>query len=311
MIGVAMISITVVPALIPTFIRAGCGAKKTTRSSAASSNLQAAADLGLAAPEPGDVDVRRPVDPGGRHVSLAGDLRPRCLRNRLADHFLAPCSALVAALTVILGARLLLAGVCRCSSLVLIGLWAYHFTRSGWRSCRRLDEARRSTCRSPSPGQRHPSGRRSQSPRCPDPRLSGSGVGHRQGRPGRHAHRSRAAGHGRDVRQLPAQGALAKRVLQFADAANSRGARALIEGGAFWARAATDEDRKNLINDATPKGPRAVRRNDPRAGILRYQELERELEPELTRLAITDTMRPADPAGRIKDGGPAYNRKPS
>ncbi len=59
-------------------------------------------------------------------------------------------------------------------------------------------------------GQRHRGGRRPQGARRPLAQLPGGRVGHRQGGPGRHADRPGAAGHGGDVRELPAQGALAQ-----------------------------------------------------------------------------------------------------
>ena len=77
LIGVAIISVTVVPALIPTFIKGRLRQRggELDRPQL-HQHLQAAADLGLAAAQPGDVGVRRAADPGGRHVSAAGAGRP-------------------------------------------------------------------------------------------------------------------------------------------------------------------------------------------------------------------------------------------
>ena len=59
-------------------------------------------------------------------------------------------------------------------------------------------------------GQRYAVGRRSQGPRCAAARLSRSRIRDRQSRSGRYADRSRAARHGRNLRQFPAQGAVAQ-----------------------------------------------------------------------------------------------------
>ena len=70
MIGVALISITVVPALIPTFIRGRLRSEEENpivRSFI--QYLQATAHLGIAPPQLGDVGVRGPVDHGSGHVS--------------------------------------------------------------------------------------------------------------------------------------------------------------------------------------------------------------------------------------------------
>ncbi len=76
MIGVALISVTLVPALIPTFIQGPLAerGRKLDRPQL-HQYLQAAAHLGPAAAEPGDVDVRRAAGSGGRHVPAAGSRR--------------------------------------------------------------------------------------------------------------------------------------------------------------------------------------------------------------------------------------------
>ena len=70
MIGVALISITVVPALIPTFIQ-GPAAERRRKPDRPQlhPHLQTAADLGLAAAKSGDVGLCRAAGHGGRHVS--------------------------------------------------------------------------------------------------------------------------------------------------------------------------------------------------------------------------------------------------
>ena len=86
MVGVALISVTVVPALIP-LVHQGPHPQRGGKLDRPQlhPHLQAAADLGPAAPQPGHVDVRRAADPGRRHVSLAGDPRPGRRSPRLGD----------------------------------------------------------------------------------------------------------------------------------------------------------------------------------------------------------------------------------
>ena len=78
MIGVALISVTLVPALDSDVHQRPLAQRgRELDRPQLHQYLQAAADLGPAAAESGDVDVRRAVDPGGRHVSPAGDHRAR------------------------------------------------------------------------------------------------------------------------------------------------------------------------------------------------------------------------------------------
>ena len=75
MIGVAIISVTLVPALIP-HVHQGPAAERRRELDRPQlhQHLQAAADLGAAAAEPGDVDVRRALGSRGRHVPAPGSL---------------------------------------------------------------------------------------------------------------------------------------------------------------------------------------------------------------------------------------------
>ena len=64
----------------------------------------------------------------------------------------------------------------------------------------------------------------------------------------------------------------------------------LIADG-FVVGAGNDDDRRNLVNDATQK---AIERFDEtlrELALRRYVEFEHELEPQLTRFAVDETMR--------------------
>ena len=80
-----------------------------------------------------------------------------------------------------------------------------------------------------------------------------------------------------------------KRVLRYPDAAwqvEQVLERLIAEG--FCLASASDDDRRNLINDATQK---AIERFDEtlrELALLRYTEFERELEPLLTRFAVDE-----------------------
>ena len=160
-------------------------------------HLQAAADLGLAAAEPGDVDVRGAADPGGRHVPVAGHsghgrlgdrlahLLPRGLlrRDRPDRHLHSP---LVLA-SVIVGEP----GVDRHVGLSLLQDRRGVHAGAG----RRHDvghAGHRAAC------QRDASGGRSQGTRRAAARVPGSGVGDRQGGTCGYADRPGPAGYGRN-----------------------------------------------------------------------------------------------------------------
>ena len=83
MIGVALISVTLVPALIPTFIKGRLRSEEENWIVRSFINIyKPLLTWALAAAEPGDVDVRGAADPGGRHVSAAGGRRARAPRRR-------------------------------------------------------------------------------------------------------------------------------------------------------------------------------------------------------------------------------------
>ena len=86
MLGVALISVTLVPALIPMFIKGGCNGEEDNWIVRSFINIyKPLLDLGPAAAEPGHVAVRGPPDLGGRPVPHAGTVRPGCCRLGLED----------------------------------------------------------------------------------------------------------------------------------------------------------------------------------------------------------------------------------
>jgi Cu(I)/Ag(I) efflux system membrane protein CusA/SilA len=94
-----------------------------------------------------------------------------------------------------------------------------------------------------------------------------------------------------------------RRVLRFADASRqSRAVLALLEGRGFVRRvsAAHEDDRDSLIADGTQK---ALERFDEvmrELALRRYQEIERDLGPALTRFAVEEAVRRFERAGALR-----------
>ena len=106
-------------------------------------------------------------------------------------------------------------------------------------------------------------------------RLSRGGIGHRQGGPGRHADRSGAARHGRDVRQLPAQGTVAQAGAAVTTMPTGKSRRFWIGSGAegFVVGPATDGRPRQPGQRRRSKSARALRRDDARTGPAAYQRI--------------------------------------
>ncbi len=154
-------------------------------------------------------------------------------------------------------------------SLVLLGLVAYHFPKIGVEFMPALDEGRRpGHADHGAAGQRHRGGRRSQGPRRPAAAVSRGRVGRsaRRAGPTRRPTRPRWTWSRRSSTSGP-RNCGRKRVLRLrrrgpADAAGAGGA-----GAAGLSSAPADaDDRDALINDADDEGADAVRRDDARAG---------------------------------------------
>ena len=297
MIGVALISVTLVPALIPTFIKGRLRerGRKLDRPQL-HQYLQAAADLGLAAAQPGDVDVRRAADPGGRHVSPAGDLRPwarretawrDCVPRRVRRRDGADRD---------FHARLALAGRCRWRAWCCSALWAYHFPKIGVAFMPPLDEGRRSTCRSRCRAPASPQS--ADDLKARDALLRGfPEVESVIGKAGR-----------ADTPTDPAPLDMVetfvnfrpkelwpKRVLKYRRRRTGRRATCWQR----WKRAATSQPRADTTDDRDKPDQRrrqkALERFDEtmrELALLRYQEFERELGPVLTRFAVDEDDAP-------------------
>ena len=135
MIGVAVLSITLVPALIPTLHpRPPAERRGKLAGPQPDRHLQAAAHLGDAAAEPGDVVLRRAADRRGRPVSPASRVR-----HRLARQASWPSSPSTTAITVIfiVGWRWQIAAFL---SLAALSLAAYNFPKIGVDYMPPLDE---------------------------------------------------------------------------------------------------------------------------------------------------------------------------
>jgi Cu(I)/Ag(I) efflux system membrane protein CusA/SilA len=92
-----------------------------------------------------------------------------------------------------------------------------------------------------------------------------------------------------------------KRVIKYPDAA-AHTTRVLdeLQRQGFLSRAATTDDHTNLINEATQK---AIERFDEEMrdlALARYQQVEHDLERELTHFCVAETIHRIEAAGRIK-----------
>ena len=173
-------------------------------------------------------------------------------------------------------------------------LWAYHFPKIGVAFMPPLDEG--TTLDMPVTVPRASVTQAADDLKARDALLRGfpeveSVIG--KAGPGRHADRSRAAGHGRDVRQLPPASTVAQ--ARAALRRRRRGRRApcsaTLESRGFVARAAEADDRDNLLNDAAQKALERFDETMRELALRRYREFETELGPRSTRFAVADTLR--------------------
>ena len=304
LIGVALISMTLVPALIPTFIKGRLRSEEENwivRSfihiykplltwALPRRNLvmwMFAALLILAA---GMFPLQAVIGQGASETAWKTSLSWSCSSLVTgADGDLHRRLALASYVVRHASSRMAIARHC-CLAFVGVSL----LRRSAWpfmpRPGRRHD-ARHAGHRAA--GERHAGGRRPEGPRRAAARLSRSRIGHRQGRPGRHADRSGSARHGRDIRQLPPQGTLAqaRAALSRCRPAGRADPRSADQQTASWLAPATDDDRRNLVNDATQKALERFDETMRELALRRYLEFEHELEPQLTRFAVDETLR--------------------
>ncbi len=93
-----------------------------------------------------------------------------------------------------------------------------------------------------------------------------------------------------------------KRVLKFNDAVRqSRAVLHALEEQGFVLRTSHEDDRDNLINDATQKALERFDETMRELALLRFRELEKELGPLLTRFVVVETMRRFHEAGDLPD----------
>lgn len=91
-----------------------------------------------------------------------------------------------------------------------------------------------------------------------------------------------------------------KRVLRYNDAAEqSRRVVAALEEGGFVLRHPHEDERDNLINDATQKALERFDESMRELALLRYREFEKELAPILTRHVVEETIRRFARAGDL------------
>jgi copper/silver efflux system protein len=89
-----------------------------------------------------------------------------------------------------------------------------------------------------------------------------------------------------------------KRVLKYPDAvAQTRDVLRALEEKGFLLRSPDEEKRDDLVNDAAQKALTRFDESMRELALLRYREFERELGPLLTRYVVEDTVRRFDEAG--------------
>lgn len=91
-----------------------------------------------------------------------------------------------------------------------------------------------------------------------------------------------------------------KRVLSFKDAApQTRKVLQALEEGGYVQRAPHDDDRDGLINDATQKALQRYDETSRDLALLRYKEFESDLGSVLTNFVVSETMRRFDRSGDL------------
>jgi len=91
-----------------------------------------------------------------------------------------------------------------------------------------------------------------------------------------------------------------KRVLKFPDAARqTEQIQAALEAGGFIIRAPQAEDRASHVNDAAQKALERFDETLRELGLRRYRDFDEALGPELTRFAVEETIRRMRESGRL------------
>ncbi len=91
-----------------------------------------------------------------------------------------------------------------------------------------------------------------------------------------------------------------KRVLKFPDAAiQTRQVLTALEDSGFVSRSLQSEDRESLVNDAAQKTLERFDETLRELTLRRYKEFEKSLGPELTRFAVDETVRRIEQTGQL------------
>ncbi len=300
MIGVALISITVVPALIPTFIRGRLRSEEENaivRSfvhiykplltwALPRRNLVMWAFAALLVMAAGMFPLQAIAGLGASHEAWKGA-------------FLT-VFALVTALTVI-STQGLKWQTLSLISLIWVGLWAFHFDKIGVAFMPALDEG--TTLDMPVTVPRASVTQSADDLKARDALLRGfPEVESVIGKAGR-----------ADTPTDPAPLDMVetfvnfrpkelwpKRVLKFADAQwQTQQVLAALEAQGYLQTPATDEKRNALINDAAQSALTRFDETMREFALSRYEEVEQSLELELTRFAVAETIRMMTTAGQV------------
>jgi copper/silver efflux system protein len=300
MIGVALISITVVPALIPTFIR---GRLRTEEE-----NPIVRSFIHIYKPLLTWALPRRNLVMWAFSVLLimAAGMFPLQAIVGLGASEMAwrvtflTVFGLVTALTVI-STRGYKWQILSFASLVWIGLWAFHFNKIGVAFMPALDEG--TTLDMPITVPRASVTQSSDDLKARDALLRGfPEVESVIGKAGR-----------ADTPTDPApldmvetfvnfrpKALWPKRVLKFTDGERQvKDILAALEDRGYVRRGENEEDRNGLINDASQKALERFDETMREFALMRYKDVERELQPELTRFAVTEAIRLMNAGGQI------------
>jgi Cu(I)/Ag(I) efflux system membrane protein CusA/SilA len=301
MIGVALISITLVPALIPTFIKGRLRSEEENWIVRSFINIYKplltwalprrnfvmwmfAVLLVLAA---GMFPLQAVVGQGASETAW---------RNAFLAVF-----AIVASLTVIFTRRWYWQ-VLSLASLVLIGLWAYQFPKIGVAFMPALDEG--ATLDMPVTVPRASITQAADDLKARDALLRGfpeveSVIG-KAGRADTPTDPAPLDMVESFVNYRPKE-IWPKRVLRYDDAAEqARNVLNRLESDGFVSQPTSEEGRENLIVDASQKALERFDETMRELALLRYVEFEQELELLLTRFAVEDLLRRLDMAGELQ-----------
>jgi Cu(I)/Ag(I) efflux system membrane protein CusA/SilA len=300
MLGVALISVTLVPALIPTFIRGRLRSEEENWIVRSFINIYKPL-LTWALPRRNLVMWMFAV----LLVLAAGMFPLQAVVGQGASETAWKTTflfvfALVTSVTVILtrGFRWQVLSMC---SLVLIGLWAYQFPKIGVAFMPALDEG--ATLDMPITVPRASVTQAADDLKARDALLRGfpeveSVIG-KAGRADTPTDPAPLDMVETFVNYRPKE-LWPKRVLRYDDAAEqTRAVLDRLEKEGFLSHAPHEEDRENLVVDASQKALERFDEAMRELALLRYSEIEQDLSPQLTRFAVEETVRRMREAGDL------------